>query len=69
MGGKEYIASKEAVRKEDFLHGRTFESNNSPRAGVKANNDILLAQGAERIFYGRKSKGDCGTYNCGTVWY
>lgn len=44
------------MRKEDFLHGRTFESSNSPRAGVKANNDIFKAQGAERIFYGRKTK-------------
>lgn len=32
-----YIASQEAMRKEDFLHGRTFESSNSPLAGVKAN--------------------------------
>lgn len=38
-----YIASQEAMRKEDFLHGRTFESSNSPRAGVKVNNDILTA--------------------------
>ena len=36
-----YIASQEAMRKEDFLHGRTFEGSNSPRAGVKANNDIF----------------------------
>lgn len=43
MGGKEYIASKEALRKEVFLHGRTFESSNSPRAGVKANNDNFKA--------------------------
>ena len=43
MGGKEYIASKEALRKEDFLQGRTFESSNSPRAGVKANNDNYKA--------------------------
>ena len=64
-----YIASQEAMRKEDFLHGRTFESSNSPRAGVKANNDIFKAQCAERIFYGRKSKGDCSTYNYRTVWY
>lgn len=64
-----YIASQEAMRKEDFLHGRTFESSNSPRAGVKANNDIFKAQGAERTFYGRKSKGDCSTYNYRTVWY
>ena len=35
-----YIASQEAMRKEDFLQGRTFESSNSPRAGVKANNYI-----------------------------
>ena len=45
-----YIASQEAMRKEDFLHGRTFEGSNSPRAGVKANNDIFKAQGAERTF-------------------
>lgn len=32
-----YIASQEAMRKEDFLHGRTFESCNSPLAGVKVN--------------------------------
>jgi len=64
-----YIASQEAMRKEDFLHGRSFESSNSPRAGVKANNDIFKAQCAERIFYGRKSKGDCSTYNYRTVWY
>ena len=64
-----YIASQEAMRKEDFLHCRLFESSNSPRAGVKANNDIFKAQGAERTFYGRKSKGDCSTYNCRTVWY
>ena len=38
-----YIASQEAMRKEDFLQGRTFESSNSPRAGVKANNDIFKA--------------------------
>ena len=38
-----YIASQEAMRKEDFLHGRTFESSNSPRAGVKAHNDIFKA--------------------------
>ena len=69
MGGKEYIASKEAVRKEDFLHSRTFESNNSPRAGVKANNDNFKAQGAERNSYGRKSKGDCNTYNCRNMWH
>lgn len=31
-----YIASQGAMRKEDFLHDRTFESINSPRAGVKA---------------------------------
>ena len=43
MGGKEYIASQEALRKEDFLQGRTFESSNSPRAGVKANNDNYKA--------------------------
>ena len=43
MGGKEYIASKEALRKEVFLHGRTFESSNSPRAGVKTNNDNFKA--------------------------
>ena len=43
MGGKEYIASQEALRKENFLQGRTFESSNSPRAGVKANNDNYKA--------------------------
>ena len=42
-GQLRYIASKEAVRKEDFLHGRTFESNNSPRAGVKVNNNNFKA--------------------------
>ena len=38
-----YIASQEAMRKEDFLHCRLFEGSNSPRAGVKVNNDILTA--------------------------
>lgn len=32
-----YIASQEAMRREEFLHGRIFESSNSPLAGVKAN--------------------------------
>ena len=35
-----YIASQEAMRKEDFLHCRLFEGSNSPRAGVKVNNDF-----------------------------
>ena len=38
-----YIASQEAMRKEDFLHCRLFEGSNSPRAGVKVKNDILTA--------------------------
>lgn len=38
-----YIASQEAMRKEDFLHCRLFEGSNSPWAGVKVNNDILTA--------------------------
>ena len=37
-----YIASQEAMRKEDFLHGRTFESSNSPRAGVKTKPRFLV---------------------------
>lgn len=36
-----YIASIEAMRKEVFLQGRTFESSNSPRVGVKATTIIL----------------------------
>ena len=38
-------------------------------AGVKANNDNFKAQGAERNSYGRKSKGDCNTYNCRNMWH
>ena len=57
-----YIASQEAMRKEDFLHGRTFESSNSPRAGVKANNDIFLGARLKGLLW-KKSKDDCSTYN------
>ena len=51
-----YIASQEAMRKEDFLHGRTFESSNSPRAGVKANNDILRRKTQKGFFMEEKTK-------------
>lgn len=51
-----YIASQEAMRKEDFLHGRTFEGSNSPRAGVKANNDILRRKAQKGLFMEEKAK-------------
>lgn len=51
-----YIASQEAMRKEDFLHGRTFEGSNSPRAGVKANNDILRRKAQKGLLWKKKQR-------------
>ena len=39
-GENVYIASVEAMRKEELLQGRTFESSNSSHAGVKANMNL-----------------------------
>ena len=51
-----YIASQEAMRKEDFLHGRTFESSNSPRAGVKAKTIFLRRKTQKGFFMEEKTK-------------
>lgn len=45
-----YIASQEAMRKEDFLHGRTFESSNSPRAALRQIT-IFLRRNAQKGFF------------------
>ena len=51
-----YIASQEAMRKEDFLHGRTFESSNSPLAGVKANTKFEQCKAQKGCFMNEETK-------------
>lgn len=51
-----YIASIEAMRKEVFLQGRTFESSNSPRAGVKAAITILQRMVRKGYFMREETK-------------
>ena len=51
-----YIASQEAMRKEDFLHGRTFESSNSPLAGVKANTKFEQRKAQKGCFMNEETK-------------
>lgn len=51
-----YIASQEAMRREDFLHGRKFESSNSPLAGVKANTKFEQRKARKGCFMKEETK-------------
>lgn len=51
-----YIASQEAIRREDFLHGRTFESSNSSLAGVKANTKFEQRKARKGCFMNEETK-------------
>ena len=44
------------MRREDFLHGRTFESSNSPLVGVKANTKFEQRKARKGCFMNEETK-------------